>query len=187
MRPPELLIKFGAALADALKGRAFRIGRLFARGGVRIGARLRQRGAGRPSSIEAPAATRAATRAATWAAARASALRESLGRAPRPLRIAGLAAAGLGLALAALAALNASGGRGNEIAARVGSGYEFFDQLALPPPAPGELPFPLARPRKLRYTESDAAALGPRTWRFDVEALRARRVAELESLYDTLP
>jgi len=116
-----------------------------------------------------------------------AALREALGRLPRPLLIAGLAAIGLGLALAAIAALGASGGRGSEVPARAGSGYEFFDELSLPPPAPGELPFPLARPRKLRYTESDAAALAPRTWRFDVEALRARRVTELESLYDTLP
>jgi hypothetical protein len=93
----------------------------------------------------------------------------------------------LGLALAAIAALGVSGGRGSAAPARAGSGYEFFEELSLPPPAPGELPFPLARPKKLRYTEADVAALGPQTWRFDVEALRARRVAELESLYETLP
>lgn len=162
MRPPE-----------ALKGLAAGIGRLVAR------VSKRPRGAGRRSPAEANAATRAAIRV--------SALREALARAPRPMLIAGLAAIGLGLALAAMAALGSSGGRGSSIPARVGSGYEFFDELALPPPAPGELPFPLARPRKLRYTESEAAALAPRTWRFDVEALRARRVAELESLYETLP
>lgn len=173
MRPPEPLIKIGAAFAEALRGLGAGIGRLVARG------RARPRGAGGRSSAEASAASRVA--------ARVAALRETLGRAPRPLLIAGLAAVGLGLALAAMAALGASGGRGNAADVRVGSGYEFFDELALPPPAPGELPFPLARPRKLRYTESDAAALAPRTWRFDVEALRARRVAELESLYDTLP
>lgn len=173
MRPPEPLIKLGAALAEALKGLAAGIGRLVAR------VRNLPRGAGRRSPAGASAAKRPAHRV--------PALRKALARAPRPLLIAGLAAVGLGLALAAMAALVASGGGGKAVAARVGSGYEFFDELALPPPAPGDLPFPLARPRKLRYTESDAAALGPRTWRFDVEALRARRVAELESLYDTLP
>lgn len=173
MRPPEALVKLGAALAEALKGHAAGIGRLVARIGKR------PPGAGRRSSPEASAAT--------WAATRVSALREALAHAPRPLLIAGLAAIGLGLALAAMAAFGSSGGHGKAVAARVGSGYEFFDELSLPPPEPGELPFPLARPRKLRYTESDAAALAPRTWRFDVEALRARRVAELESLYDTLP
>lgn len=166
MRPPRPLIKLGAALSGGLKGLA-------------AGILKRPHGAGRRSSVEAGSAT--------WAATRGSALREALAHAPRPLLIAGLAAIGLGLALAAMAALGSSGGRVKAVAARAGSGYEFFDELALPPPAPGELPFPLARPRKLRYTEPDAAALAPRTWRFDVEALRARRVAELESLYDTLP
>lgn len=173
MRPPEPLIKLGAALAGTLKGLAAGIGRPVARG------RLRPRGAGKRASAEESPAKRADTRV--------SALRDALARAPRPLLIAGLAAIGLGLALAAMAAIGASDGRGEAVDARAGSGYEFFDELVLPPPAPGELPFPLARPRKLRYTESDAAALAPRTWRFDVEALRARRVAELESLYDTLP
>lgn len=164
MRPPAPLAKLGATLAGALKG---------------LAARLRPRGAGGRSLNEAPAALPIAVRL--------GALREALGRAPRPLLIAGVAALALGLALSVIAALGASKSPEAQVGAFAGSGYEFFDELALPPPLPGELPFPLARPRKLRYTDADAAALSPRTWRFDVEALRARRVAELESLYDSLP
>lgn len=62
----------------------------------------------------------------------------------------------------------------------------YFDALLMPAPLPGELPFPLARERKSRYTEAEVRALRPDLGSLPLGDSVERRKAELETIYNAV-
>jgi len=64
--------------------------------------------------------------------------------------------------------------------------FSVIEQLVMPGPEPGELPFPLERERKTRYTDADSAEYRPRYGSIDVSELARRRKAELAAVYQAV-
>ncbi|TFG83012.1 MAG: hypothetical protein E4H20_06485 [Spirochaetales bacterium] len=66
------------------------------------------------------------------------------------------------------------------------SGSRLLEELIMPGPAVGELPFPLAREPKSRYTDIDAVEARPDLGSLDLSEFTRNRKAELEALYEAV-
>ncbi len=130
----------------------------------------------------------AAAKAKAAAATLASARRDTADTKRLPIIIALSLALSLALLLIALIIGSAAKPRESENpppdAATAPRAY--FEALLMPAPLPGELPFPLARERKSRYTEAEARNLRPNLGALYLGDSVERRKAELEAIYNAV-
>ena len=113
------------------------------------------------------------------------------GKAPvsrYPVVVMAALAAVMAVLLMAMGALTAR--RGEAAAAAQAQGAldnaQFLREFIVPGRSPGEMPFPLARPPKSRYTEADAARVRPGGADINLEEAIERRKAELQALYEAV-
>jgi hypothetical protein len=142
--------------------------------------------AGIAKASSARAISAAGDKAKAAAAALASALPQRA--STRRLPLLGVAALVLVLLFIALAiAAGMRGPKGETLASEAISPAQVFaDALIMPAPLPGELPFPLARERKSRYTESEVQNLRPDLGSLYLGDSVERRKAELEAIYNAV-
>ncbi len=130
----------------------------------------------------------AAAKAKATAAAFASARHASADTKRLPLIIA--AALALSLALLLLALIIGSAAKPRESlnppSGAASAPRAYFEALLMPAPLPGDLPFPLARERKSRYTEAEAQNLRPDLGTLYLGDSVERRKAELEAIYNAV-
>lgn len=110
-------------------------------------------------------------------------------RAPRRAVAAAIVVAAAGTLGLLAAAASASRGRGRAEGRDRGTSFantEYMRMLAVPGPAPGETPFPLAFERKTRYNEGDMERHSPDFGAMDLEEFSRDRKAELEALFDAV-
>jgi hypothetical protein len=144
--------------------------------------------AGIAKASSARAISAAGDKAKAAAAALASALPQRA--STRRLPLLGVAALALVLVLLFIALAIAAGTRGPKgeplASEAISPAQVFADALIMPAPLPGELPFPLARERKSRYTESEVQNLRPDLGSLYLGDSVERRKAELEAIYNAV-
>jgi hypothetical protein len=146
----------------------------------------------RIAGVAKAASARAISAASDKAKAAALALNAALPKATDtrrlPLILAAALAFLLALSLLLLAIVSWAGPRKAETlsAGAASPSQDYLEALIMPAPLPGELPFPLARERKSRYTEAEVQNLRPDLGDLYLGDSVERRKAELEAIYNAV-
>ncbi|HAE20866.1 MAG TPA: hypothetical protein DCG47_00870 [Spirochaetaceae bacterium] len=146
----------------------------------------------RLAGIAKAASSRALSIASAKAKAAAAALAKTRANGGDAKRLAFIAAAALTFSLVVLLLLLSIGSRARSQEAETltlqeaSSSKPYIEALIMPAPLPGELPFPLARERKSRYTEAEVQNLRPDLGGLNLGDSVERRKAELEAIYNAV-